>query len=58
MAYVALGHRHDPVTNIQPFVDATLGTDGTTPKAFAGPWDTPGFGQLVRNGIAWSLGRP
>jgi hypothetical protein len=58
VAYVALGHRHDPVTNIQPFVDGSVGTDGTTPKLFAGPWDTPGFGQLVRNGIAWSLGQP
>jgi hypothetical protein len=58
VAYVALGHRHDPATNIQPFVDGSLGTDGTTPLGFAGPWDTPGFEQLVRNGIAWSLGRP
>ena len=48
----------DQVRQWVPARYATLGTDGTTPKAFTGPWDSPGFGQLLRNGIAWSLGRP
>lgn len=58
VAYVALGHCHNPSSNSQPFVDASVAPDGTTPLTFTGSWDTVGFDQLLRNGIAWALGRP
>lgn len=58
VAYIALGHCHSPATNSQPFVDASVAADGTTPLHFTGSWDTAGFNQLLRNGIAWGLGRP
>lgn len=57
VAYVALGHCHDPSSNSQPYVDGSVAADGTTPLTFTGSWDTDGFNQLLRNGIAWSLGR-
>ena len=56
VAYLALGHCHGPGNNIQPFVDASVVADGTTPPSFTGSWDTEGFAQLLRNGIAWGLG--
>ena len=58
VAYVALGHCHNPSSNSQPVVDASVAADGTTPLTFTGAWDTAGFNQLLHNGIAWALGRP
>jgi hypothetical protein len=55
VAYIGLGHCHSPTTNIQPFVDASVATDGTTPPLFRGPWETPAFDTLLCNGIAWGL---
>jgi len=55
VAYLALGHRHDPATNVQPYVDASVAADGVTPLQFAGPWDSPAFDRLLRNGIDWAL---
>jgi hypothetical protein len=57
VAYLALGHCHSPATNSQPFVDASVMTDGRTPLVFRGSWETPEFTTLLTNGIAWGLGR-
>ena len=54
--YVALGHCHSPVNNIQPFVDSSVDTEGITPKLFRGSWDTEPFDRLLRNGIEWGTG--
>ena len=50
---MALGHCHAPTNNVQPFVDASVAADGTTPTTFRGAWETPAFDQLLRNAIAW-----
>ena len=57
VAYIALGHCHSPETNVQPFVDASLGTDGVTPTLFRGPWETEAFERLLGNAIAWGVER-
>ncbi|MCE2484409.1 MAG: ThuA domain-containing protein [Desulfurellaceae bacterium] len=53
VAYIALGHCHSPLNNVQPFVDTSVEESGTTPVSFRGSWETAAFAQLVRNGIAW-----
>jgi hypothetical protein len=55
VAYVALGHCHSPSTNGQPFVDPSVDMDGKTPLLFRGPWESPCFEALLRNGIAWGI---
>ena len=55
VAYFALGHCHTPLTNIQPFVDSSVDSDGVTPLHFRGPWETDAFGRLLANGIDWGL---
>lgn len=55
VTYYALGHCHGPGNNIQPFVDASVVADGTTPARFTGSWDTEGFNRLIQNGIGWGL---
>lgn len=57
VAYLALGHCHSPATNSQPFVDASVMTDGQTPLTFRGSWETAEFTTLLANGIAWGIGR-
>jgi type 1 glutamine amidotransferase len=58
VAYFALGHCHTPTTNIQPWVDASVDPEGTTPPQFRGPWETAAFQQLLRNAVAWGLEAP
>jgi uncharacterized protein len=53
ITYFALGHCHGPANNIQPFVDASVASDGATPKAFRGSWESPAFERLLRNTIEW-----
>lgn len=53
VAYIALGHCHSAVNNVQPFVDAGVDPSGTTPKIFRGAWETAPFQRLLRNGIKW-----
>jgi hypothetical protein len=53
VAYFGLGHCHSPSTNIQPFVDASVAEDGTTPLQFRGPWETDAFTRLLHNGLEW-----
>ncbi len=55
VAYIALGHCHTPATNIQPFVDASVDAEGTTPLHFRGPWESEAFQRLLANGLAWGL---
>ncbi len=54
VAYRALGHCHSPSTNGQPFVDASVVADGTTPLTFRGVWETDEFKQLLNNSINWA----
>jgi hypothetical protein len=53
IAYIALGHCHSPLNNVQPFVDASVDAAGTTPKVFRGAWETAAFATLLRNGVRW-----
>ena len=53
VAYVALGHCHAPGSNSQPFVDASVAADGTTPATFRGAWETAAFGRILDNALAW-----
>jgi type 1 glutamine amidotransferase len=53
VAYIALGHCHSPLNNVQPFVDASVQASGSTPLLFRGAWETAPFEQLLRNGITW-----
>ncbi|MDE0886035.1 MAG: ThuA domain-containing protein [Myxococcota bacterium] len=55
VVYLALGHCHTPLTNIQPFVHASVDPDGVTPLSFRGPWETPAFERLIANAVAWGL---
>jgi type 1 glutamine amidotransferase len=57
VAYFALGHCHNPTNNVQPFVDPSVDPSGTTPKLFRGSWETPAFERLLRNALAWGIGR-
>ena len=55
VAYVALGHCHDPQSNSQPFVDESAAAAGTTPESFRGSFDVPAFQTLLRNAVSWGL---
>ncbi len=55
VAYVALGHCHSPLTNAQPFVDASVNPSGETPLTLRCSWENEHFERLVRNGVAWGL---
>jgi type 1 glutamine amidotransferase len=57
VVYVALGHTHSPETNSQPFVDVSVAADTVTPPTFRGSWDTEAFTRVLRNAVAWGLGR-
>ena len=56
VAYVALGHCHSPDTNAQPFVDRNVDEEGKTPLHFRGAWETPKFGRILDNAMAWGQG--
>ena len=57
VAYIALGHCHSPLTNRQPFVDPSAHVAGAPPNPFRGAWETQPFLRLLRNGIAWGVGK-
>jgi uncharacterized protein len=57
IAYIALGHCHSLLNNVQPFVDASVDAAGTTPKVFRGAWETDAFATLLRNGVRWGTAR-
>jgi type 1 glutamine amidotransferase len=52
VAYVALGHCHNPVIRAARPVDPSE----TTPATFRGAWGSPEFVALLRNAIAWGVG--
>ena len=54
VVYIALGHCHAPQNNSQPFVDASVSTDGSTPKLFRGVWQNEYFRKLVGNALSWA----
>lgn len=58
LAYLALGHCHDPASNVQPFVDSSVAADGTTPLTFRGAWENEAFGRLLANAVRWGLAAP
>jgi hypothetical protein len=53
VVYIALGHCHSLLNNVQPFVDVSVNPSGNTPLVFRGAWETAPFEQLLRNGIEW-----
>ena len=55
VTYFALGHCHSPLSNVQPFVDASVEASGTTPKTFRGSWETREFETLLRNALKWGI---
>ncbi len=55
VTYFALGHCHSPMSNVQPFVDASVEASGTTPKTFRGSWETREFETLLRNAMKWGI---
>ena len=55
VTYFALGHCHSPLSNVQPFVDASVEASGTTPKTFRGSWETPEFETLLKNALKWGV---
>ncbi len=55
VTYFALGHCHSPLSNVQPFVDASVESSGTTPKTFRGSWDSREFEILLRNAVKWGV---
>jgi uncharacterized protein len=57
VTYLALGHCHSPISNVQPFVDASVEASGTTPGTFRGSWETREFEMLLRNAMKWGLAR-
>ena len=57
VTYIALGHCHSPLSNVQPFVDASVEASGTTPKTFRGSWESREFATLLRNALKWGIER-
>jgi type 1 glutamine amidotransferase len=55
VTYLALGHCHSPINNVQPFVDASVEASGTTPRTFRGSWETREFETLLRNAMKWGI---
>jgi len=55
VAYIALGHCHSPLNNVQPFVDRSVDPAGATPKVFRGSWETSAFEMFLRNAIVWGV---
>jgi type 1 glutamine amidotransferase len=55
VTYIALGHCHSPLSNVQPFVDTSVESSGTTPKTFRGSWETREFEMLLRNAMKWGI---
>jgi hypothetical protein len=51
VAYVALGHCHNPAIRAGRAIDPT----DTTPLTFRGAWETDAFITLLRNSIAWGM---
>jgi type 1 glutamine amidotransferase len=58
VTYIALGHCHSPLSNVQPFVDASVEPSGATPKTFRGAWETREFENLLRNAMRWGIASP
>lgn len=52
VAYVALGHCHNPAT--RPGGNSPI--DGT-PSVFRGAWESDAFTQLLRNAVTWAMTR-
>ncbi len=55
VTYLALGHCHSPLSNVQPFVDPSVEASGATPKTFRGSWETREFETLLRNAMRWGV---
>ena len=56
IAYIAPGHCHTPLTNMQRSVHESISPDHVTPMRFRGPWGTDAYEQLLKNAIDWGIG--
>jgi uncharacterized protein len=52
VAYIALGHCHNPAIRASRTTDPT----DATPLTFRGSWESGAFTTLLRNAIAWGVG--
>ena len=57
VTYFTLGHNHSPLTNTQRTVDVGVDPEGRPPLTFRGSWENDCFRTLLRNAIAWGVGR-
>lgn len=57
VTYIAIGHCHNPYSNIQPFVDKSVDPAGKTPPTLRQTWETSAFQSLIRNSIDWGMRR-
>jgi len=55
VTYIAIGHCHNPSTNVQPFVDTSVDPEGKTPPTLRQTWETSAFQSLIRNSIDWGM---
>lgn len=56
VAYIAPGHCHTPLTNVQSSVHENISPDRKPPPRFKGPWETPAYEQLLQNALRWGTG--
>lgn len=56
VTYIALGHCHNPLDNVQTSVDTSVDPNNVTPLTFREPWQTPAYLALLRNAITWGMG--
>ena len=53
VAYIALGHCHSPLTNMQTSVHESVSKDHVSPPTFRGAWETDVYNRILDNAIAW-----
>ena len=56
IAYIASGHCHSPLTNMQTSVHESVSPDHVSPPTFRAPWETEEYNQLLTNAITWGTG--
>lgn len=57
IVYIGLGHCHTGRTNNPSPVDQSIDPTGKMPADFHDVWQNDAFTHLLRNGVAWGLGR-
>ena len=55
VTYVALGHCHAPISNMQAEVHESVDPARASPAVFRGPSEDDAFPTLLRNAVAWGI---